>query len=384
MLDTDVIETSPPVLRRTSLYDVHTRLSAKMVAFAGYDMPVQYPDGIIAEHLHTRAQAGMFDVSHMGQLKLFGRAAESGLERIVSADLTSLRLGQTRYSLLLNPDGGIIDDVMITRYDDHLYMVINASRKDVDIPLIMEAVQSAGGAHEDAVQIMSDHALIALQGPQAGAVLQNFAPQSDRLMFMQSAVMQVAGVPAIVTRCGYTGEDGFELSVANKHALALAEALLGHAAVAPVGLGARDSLRLEAGLCLYGNDIDETTTPIEADLGFAIGKRRRLARDFLGADRILRQLEDGVDRLRVGLMIFGRRPARQGANILNGSGEIIGQVTSGGYSPTLERPIAMGYVAREYGQDGLKLGIDVRGKTIDAQVTPTPFVPQRYRRRNVQ
>jgi len=365
-------------LQQTALHALHGELDAKLVAFAGYDMPVQYPAGIIAEHLHTRAAAGLFDVSHMGQLKVFD--ADDALESLITADLRTLKEGRTRYSLLMTPSGGIIDDLMVTRFADHLYLVINASRKDIDTPLIKGAVEAAGGR----IEVMDAHALIALQGPKAGDVLKSFVPDCDHLDFMQSAPLDFAGTPVIVTRCGYTGEDGFELSVLNDHARRVAEALLGHEDVAPVGLGARDSLRLEAGLCLYGHDIDENTTPVEADLTFALGKRRRQERNFLGAERVMCQLDDGVDQLRIGLLLAGRRPAREGAKIVNKNGDAIGRVTSGGYSPTLERPIAMGYVSREYGQDGMELGIDVRGKILAAQVTPMPFVPQRYRRRNIK
>lgn len=343
-------------------------------------MPVQFPAGIIAEHLHTRAAAGLFDVGHMGQMKLFGEGVDAALQAVITADLSTLKVGRTRYSLLLNDAGGIIDDLMVTRYPDHLYLVINASRKSVDAPLITSAVEAAGGRAE----MMEDRALMALQGPLAGAVLALFAPESENLAFMESAILPVAGIEAIVTRCGYTGEDGFELSVANVHAANLAEQLLSHDDVKPIGLGARDSLRLEAGLCLYGHDITEETTPVQADLTFAIGKRRKMERDFLGAERIMRQLEEGVDKVRIGLMLEGRRPAREGAQIVAKDDSVIGHVTSGGFSPTLERPIAMGYVAREYSLDGMALGIDVRGKVLDAQVTPMPFVPQRYRRRSVR
>lgn len=370
-------ETSDAPLKETALGTLHRGLGAKMVPFAGYMMPVQFPSGILVEHSHTRAAAGLFDVSHMGQLKLYGPNVDAALESVVTADLRTLKVGRTRYSLLMNETGGIVDDLMITRYPDHLYLVINASRKDVDTPIIEAAVNAGGGR----VEVMDTHALIALQGPLAGPVLKMNAPQTEALAFMESAVITITGIEAIVTRCGYTGEDGFEISVPNVQAARLAEQLLSHSDVKPVGLGARDSLRLEAGLCLYGHDIDEETTPVQADLTFAIGKRRKMERDFLGAERVMRHLDEGVDRLRIGLLVEGRRPAREGAPILNLDGARVGVVTSGGYSPTLERPIAMGYVDREYSQDGLALGIEVRGKVLDAQVTPMPFVPQRYRRR---
>lgn len=363
----------------TALSDLHRGLGAKMVPFAGYSMPLQYPTGILLEHSHTRAAAGLFDVSHMGQLKLYGAGVDAALERVITADLRTLKIGRTRYSLLMNADGGIVDDLMVTRCEDHLHLVINASRKHIDTPIIQAALGRAGGR----VQVMDEQALIALQGPLAGPVLELFAPGSDGLAFMESAVLMLAGVESVVTRCGYTGEDGFELSLPNVQAARIAEHLLSHDDVKPAGLGARDSLRLEAGLCLYGHDIDEETSPVQAGLTFAIGKRRKMERDFLGAERVMRQLEQGVDKVRIGLLVEGRRPAREGAPILNKMGDTVGHVTSGGYSPTLERPIAMGYVARDFSLDGLALGIEVRGKILDAQVAPLPFVPQRYRRRAV-
>lgn len=348
-----------------------------MVPFAGYNMPVQFPSGILMEHAHTRSAAGLFDVSHMGQLKLYGADVDAALESVVTADLGTLKVGRTRYSLLMNAGGGIVDDLMISRYSDHLYLVINASRKDADTPIIRAAVEATGGRME----VLENHALIALQGPLAGSVLAMFAPETTDMAFMDSIAVSITGIDAVVTRCGYTGEDGFEISVPNTQAARMAEQLLSHGDVKPAGLGARDSLRLEAGLCLYGHDIDEDTTPVQADLSFAIGKRRKMERDFLGAERVMRHLDEGVDKIRIGLLVEGRRPAREGAPILSRDGKVIGAVTSGGYSPTLERPIAMGYVEREYGQDGMALGIEVRGKVLDAQVTPMPFVPQRYRRR---
>ncbi|MEO0410841.1 MAG: glycine cleavage system aminomethyltransferase GcvT [Pseudomonadota bacterium] len=366
-------------LKRTPLYDQHVANGAKMVDFAGYAMPVQYGDGIIAEHLHTRASASVFDVSHMGQAVLRGPDADAVLESVTCADLSTLKPGRIRYSLLMNENGGIIDDLMITRLQDgSLSLVLNASRKYID----MQMIAAACVGKDAAIKLLEDAALIALQGPRAGAILEPLLPHCADMAFMDALPTVFEGDAVLVSRCGYTGEDGFEVSVPAAKAAALTKAILANEEAGLAGLGARDSLRLECGLCLYGHDIDETTTPVEAGLTFAIGKRRKMARDFPGAQRVMRQLEDGCDRMRVGLMIEGRRPAREGAAILSPDGTKVGAVTSGSYSPTLERPIAMGYVAREYSQDGLALQVDLRGKAVPAQVAPMPVVPQRYRRRS--
>ncbi|MEM7569087.1 MAG: glycine cleavage system aminomethyltransferase GcvT [Pseudomonadota bacterium] len=350
-----------------------------MVDFAGYAMPVQYSAGIMAEHLHTRAAAGLFDVSHMGQALLDGADADAVLESVTCADLATLKPGRIRYSLLLNDTGGIIDDLMITRLETGaLHLVLNASRKSVDHAVL----QGACAGKDAALTILEDKALIAIQGPRAGSVVQTILPGSDALAFMDAAPGRFEGTDILMSRCGYTGEDGFELSVDAASAPALAEALLAHEETQLAGLGARDSLRLECGLCLYGHDIDETTTPIEAGLTFAIGKRRKMARDFPGGARVMGQLDNGCDRVRVGLMVDGRRPVREGAMLLSPEDKEIGVVTSGGHSPTLGQPIAMGYVPQEFSQDGIALKADVRGKAVPVQVSPLPFVPQRYRRRS--
>ncbi|MGD1954271.1 MAG: glycine cleavage system aminomethyltransferase GcvT [Sphingomonadales bacterium] len=365
----------------TALLSVHEAHDARLVDFAGYKMPLQYPAGIIAEHLHTRAKASLFDVSHMGQVLLNGPQADAALESLTCADLSSLRPGRVRYSLLMNEAGGIIDDLMVTRLSDGaLHLVLNASRKAVDV----EHLEADCAGRDAVLERLDSHALIALQGPAAGDALADLVPESTDLSFMDSAAATYEGASTMVSRCGYTGEDGFEISIPNAQAGALAEAILAHQDVMPAGLGARDSLRLEAGLCLYGNDIDEDTTPVQAGLTFALGKRRKLERDFPGAQRVMTQLEDGFDRCRVGLLIDGRRPVRAGAAVLAADGAPVGTVTSGGYSPTLERPIAMAYVQRDASLDGLELHVDVRGQSIPAQVTPLPFVPQRYRRRDAQ
>jgi aminomethyltransferase len=345
-----------------------------MVPFAGYEMPVQYPAGILAEHLHTRAQAGLFDVSHMGQVALRGAAADA-LEALVPADLQSLPPDRMRYTLLLRDDGGIIDDLMILRSGTEFHAVVNASRKHADVAHLRARLGPAV-----AVELDTDRALLALQGPAAAAVLGRIVSNADRLPFLGSARVAAQGLALSITRSGYTGEDGFEISVAAEQAVALAERLLGEPEVMPVGLGARDTLRLEAGLCLYGHDIDETTTPIEADLAWTIGKRRRTERGFPGAAIVLRQLAEGPRRKRVGIRPDGRAPAREGAEIVDNGGRPIGRVTSGGFGPSLGAPIAMGYVETAYAEPGTALSLVVRGTARPAHVAALPFVPHRYHR----
>jgi aminomethyltransferase len=369
---------SSPALKKTALHALHVELGARMVPFAGYDMPVQYPAGIIAEHRHTRTAAGLFDVSHMGQARLVGDDPTAAFERLVPGDIAGLAPGGMRYTLLLNEQGGIIDDLMATRPVDGsgvLQLVVNAACKDADFAHI-----ASGLAGDAELQRDDDRALLAFQGPEAAAVLTRLAPDAARLAFMQGAPMDVGGHACFVIRSGYTGEDGFEISVANDGAEALARRLLGEAEVAPIGLGARDSLRLEAGLCLYGHDIDTATTPVEAALAWTIAKRRRETGDFPGAAHIRAQLADGAPRRRVGLLVDGRAPAREGAEIVDAAGAVVGTVTSGGFAPTLERPIAMGYVAREHAAPGTALALLVRGKPVPAQVTKMPFVAANYYR----
>ncbi|MDJ0390059.1 glycine cleavage system aminomethyltransferase GcvT [Roseomonas sp. E05] len=361
-------------LLETPLASLHRELGGKMVPFAGYSMPVQYPAGILAEHLACRSGAALFDVSHMGQAELVGEGAAEALERLTPADVKILKPGRQKYGLLTTESGGILDDFMVANLGDRLFLVVNASRKDVDLPAI-EAVLPAGVR----LNRLEDRALIALQGPAAVAALASLAPAIAMLGFMGVAATEIEGIPVLVSRSGYTGEDGVEISVPAEQAEALARALLALPGVSPAGLGARDSLRLEAGLCLYGNDIDETTSPVEANLVWTIGKRRRSEWNFPGAERVREELDNGPKRLRVGLLPEGRQPARAHTSIVAG-GATVGEVTSGTFGPSLNGPCAMGYVAREHAADGTTLDLMVRGKPLPACVAPTPFVPHRYAR----
>jgi aminomethyltransferase len=369
----DSLETAP--LRRTPLYDLHVARGARMVPFAGYEMPVQYPGGIIAEHLHTRAKAGLFDVSHMGQIALRGERAAAALEELVPGDLQALAPGSMRYTLLLNELGGITDDLMTTRVEGGLLLVVNAARKEHDLAHLKQYLDI-----NIEIEPRFERALLALQGPAAAAVLARFAAGVERMPFMSAADIVVAGTPCSVTRSGYTGEDGYELSIAAEHAVPVAEALLNEPEVAPIGLGARDTLRLEAGLCLYGHDIDETTTPVEAGLAWTIGRRRRDESGFPGAGTILHQLGHGPERRRVGIRPDGRAPAREGTTILDASGDAVGRVTSGGFGPTVGAPIAMGYVDAGHAGEGTPLSLVVRDVPRPAHVARLPFVPTRYYR----
>jgi aminomethyltransferase len=370
-------------LLRTPLHREHERLGARMVPFAGYAMPVQYPTGVLAEHNWTREHAGLFDVSHMGQAFLIGpdhATAARALETLVPADILNLKPGQQRYSQFLDPAGGILDDLMIARSadpgeDGRLMLIVNASTKQADAAHL-EAHLPAGVRLDRA----DDRALLALQGPAAGAVLARLAPPSEALGFMTARAMAVAGIDAHVSRSGYTGEDGFEISVGADQAVRLWQALLADPEVRPIGLGARDSLRLEAGLCLYGHDIDTTTSPVEAGLVWSIQKRRREEGGFPGEGRIRREIAEGPARVRVGLRPEGRAPAREGARIALPDGREVGLVTSGGFGPSVNAPIAMGYVARDVSKPGTALHLVVRGKPIAARVVSMPFVPHRYKR----
>jgi aminomethyltransferase len=362
-------------LRQTPLHALHVALGARMVPFAGYEMPVQYKTGIIAEHLHTRAQAGLFDVSHMGQIALHGAGAAAALERLVPGDLTGLAVGRMGYTLLLNDAGGIIDDLMVTRRGDGLALVVNAACKDTDLAHLRERLGAAV-----TIEPAFERALLALQGPLSASVLARFIPGIDRIPFMSAAEGKIGGTNCGITRSGYTGEDGFEISLAPEHAVAVAETLLAEPEVAPIGLGARDTLRLEAGLCLYGHDIDETVSPIEAGLAWTIGKRRREEAGFPGAVRILHELVDPPARRRVGIRPNDRAPAREGSAILDSAGGPIGAVTSGGFGPSLNAPIAMGYVAREHAALGTPVSLVVRDVPRPALVSAMPFVPTRYYR----
>ncbi|HSE79119.1 MAG TPA: glycine cleavage system aminomethyltransferase GcvT [Alphaproteobacteria bacterium] len=362
-------------LQRTPLHALHVALGAKMVPFAGYDMPVQYPAGIIAEHLHTRAAAGLFDVSHMGQIRIGGKGVAAALESLVPGDIAGLAPDHTRYTLFTNESGGILDDLMVTNRGDHLFLVVNAACKAADAAHLRARLGSGVQVSE-----LRSRALLALQGPQAAAVLARLAPEAASMKFMTFAVVKLGGIDAWVTRSGYTGEDGFEISLEGAAAEPVARALLDHPEVKPVGLGARDSLRLEAGLCLYGHDIDTTTTPIEAGLAWAIGKRRRAEGGFPGAQVILRQLAVGPSRRRVGILPEGRAPAREHTKILDAGGASIGEVTSGGFGPTVNHPVAMGYVAAAKAGEGAAVNLVVRDVPRSARIVKLPFVPQRYYR----
>jgi aminomethyltransferase len=348
-----------------------------MVPFSGYEMPVQYPAGVLKEHLHTRASAGLFDVSHMGQAFLSGGDPGKALERVTPADVIGLKEGMQRYGLLLNERGTIKDDFMFSRLagERDLYLVVNAGTKEGDFAYIAEKLKGIA-----TLTPKPDRALLALQGPKAGEVLERHSPGIDQLTFMKVIRTTVAGAPAIVSRSGYTGEDGFEISLEGGDAERVARALLGEPEVLPIGLGARDSLRLEAGLCLYGHDIDESTDPVEADLVWSIGKRRKEQKDFPAAEAIMRQVTNGTRRKRVGIRPEGRAPAREGAEITDKNGRLIGRITSGGFGPSLNSPMAMGYVESAFAADGTKIDLLVRGKPLPARVAPMPFVPHRYKR----
>lgn len=373
------------VLKTTPLDALHRELGARMVPFAGYSMPVQYAAGVMKEHLHTRAAAGLFDVSHMGQVILRPRSgdladAARALERLVPVNVLGVAPGRQRYALFTNEAGGILDDFMVANRGDHLFLVVNAARKDHDIALMQ------GTLSDDCeVTPLTDRALLALQGPRAAEVLGALAPAVAEMRFMDVAAVEIAGAACIVSRSGYTGEDGFEVSVPADRAEELARTILASEAVMPVGLGARDSLRLEAGLCLYGNDIDETTTPVEAGLNWAIQKVRRTggerAGGFPGADVILAEFESGTARRRVGLRPEGRAPVRAGAPIHDADGEAaIGKVTSGVFGPTVEGPVAMGYVPVSHAEPGTRLFAEVRGKRLPVIVAPLPFTKPGYQR----
>ena len=364
-------------LKQTPLYEAHVAAGARMVPFAGYSMPVQYRDGVLKEHLWTRDNAGLFDVSHMGQARLRGVSPLSAFEEVTPGDFIGLGAGKQRYSLLLNKKGGIVDDLMGARPDDDgLFVVVNGACKDGDFKFIDNEL-----AGQVRIERLEDRALLALQGPKAAAVLAAHAPDAAGMVFMECRAMSAFGVPAIVSRSGYTGEDGYEISVPGAEAARIWATLLDDDRVRPIGLGARDSLRLEAGLPLYGHDIDETTSPVEAGLTFAVSKKRRDAQDFPGAARIAAELADGPGRVRVGLKILEGAPAREGAEIADGTGAVIGKVTSGGFAPSLGCAIAMGYVPPSQSAVGTTLNVIVRGKAGAAQVVAMPFVPNRYVRK---
>ncbi len=361
-------------LARTRLYDLHREYGAKLVPFAGYEMPLQFPEGILAEHRWCREQAALFDVSHMGQVAIRGASATTALERLVPGDILSLAPGRARYTVLTDEHGGILDDLIVSNAQDHLFLVVNAACKSADLDHLRAHLEP-----ECTVEELADRALLALQGPAAARVLGRLAPAAVGLRFMQAAAMEVTGVPCRVSRLGYTGEDGFEISVPAIEATALARALLSQPEVRPAGLGARDSLRLEAGLCLYGHDIDRNTTPVEAGLGWTIGKRRREEGGFPGAEVILRQLAEGAPRRLVGILPEGRAPAREGT-LIHRDGATIGRVTSGGFGPSVGRPVAMGYVAMTEATGGNAVTLRLRGRDEPARVVALPFVAHRYQR----
>jgi len=376
---------STPPLLSTALHGLHLELGARMVPFAGYQMPVQYPAGVLKEHLHTRAAAGLFDVSHMGQVMLSGRGADAALESLVPVDIIGLAPGQQRYAMFTGSDGGILDDIMVTRcpapQQDTLFLVLNAGCKQQDIAHLRSHL-----AARCAIEVLEDHALLALQGPAAASVMQRLAPAADlsAWTFMTARPLTIAGIDCFVSRSGYTGEDGFEISVAGIDAEGLARRLLAEPEVAPIGLGARDSLRLEAGLCLYGHDIDTGTTPIEASLLWALSKSRRTdgARPggYPGAARILDQIARGVTKKRVGLVGIERTPVREGTELTDAGGNTIGKVTSGGVGPSAGKPVALAYLDLAHAAIDTLIYAQVRGKAVPMRVSRTPFVPQRYYR----
>ncbi|MFO1329366.1 MAG: glycine cleavage system aminomethyltransferase GcvT [Rubrivivax sp.] len=371
-------------LAKTPLHALHLELGARMVPFAGYDMPVQYAAGLMAEHRHCRAAAALFDVSHMGQLRLVGTDAAAALETLVPVDVVDLAPARQRYAFFTNDSGGILDDLMIVRppagtgFGD-LFLVVNAGCKAADIAHLQTNI-----GHRCAVVPMPERALLALQGPQAVAAMARLSPGVAQMAFMQAGVFELAGAPCLVTRSGYTGEDGFEISVPEAQAVALARALLDQPEVRPAGLGARDTLRLEAGLCLYGHDIDTTTSPIEAGLQWAIQKVRRpggaRAGGYPGAAAIERQLAGGPPSKRVGLVGLERAPVREGAAIVDAHGHALGKVTSGTLGPTVDQPIAMAYLPVNHTQAQHEVFAEVRGRRLPMRVTPMPFAPHRYHR----
>ena len=381
-----MLATDDTPLKRTPLHALHLSLRAKVVPFAGYDMPVQYTAGVLKEHLHTRSAAGLFDVSHMGQVALrpkSGRVEDAALalERLLPQDILALGSGRQRYAQFTNAEGGILDDLMVANFGDHLFVVVNAACKESD-----EAHLRAHLSESCQIDSLSDRALLALQGPKAEAVLAKFCAEAPAMRFMDAGPREVGGLACFVSRSGYTGEDGFEISVPADRAAQLAEALLEDADVLPIGLGARDSLRLEAGLCLYGHDIDTTTTPVEGALEWSMQKSRRSggarAGGYFGAERLLGQLASGTSRRRVGLKPEGRAPVREGAPLFadQASIEPVGAVTSGGFGPSLNAPVAMGYVPTALAANGTQLFAEVRGQRLPLRVAATPFVPNTYKR----
>ncbi len=365
--------------KKTPLFELHQQQGAKMTEFAGFAMPVHYRDGILREHAHTREAASLFDVSHMGQLAVSGKDAAAMLERVLPVDLIGLKGNQQRYALITNLRGGIIDDLMVTNTGEYFFLVVNASRKQQDLAHFESNFEG-----DCSLSLLEDRALVAIQGPQAAAAMKRVAPESGKLLFMQARPLVVAGIDCLVSRSGYTGEDGFEISVPSDHALELASALMSDNGVRPAGLGARDTLRLEAGLCLYGQDIDEDTTPVEAGLQWALAKVRRpggaRAGGYPGFETIARQLAEGVDRVRVGIRTEGRAPVRAETELVDKSGKKVGKITSGGYGASVGGPVAMAYVETSYASENTRLDAMVRGKARPVRVAKLPFVRPRYYR----
>ena len=373
-------EASAESLKRTPLYGLHLARGAKMVTFAGYEMPVQYPSGVKSEHIHTRSKAGVFDVSHMGQLKLSGEGADYFLESLMPVDIAGLAIGRQRYALFTDEAGGILDDLMVTRYGDCLYLVVNAACKAQDIQYIRSRLTKG-----IKLEVLDNRALIAIQGPMAADVMARVVPEVAEMVFMDSRQLSIDGTSCFISRSGYTGEDGFEISIPEKEAERITRLLLDHPDAELIGLGARDSLRLESGLCLYGHDIDVNTTPIEASLMWAISKNRRhegeRAGGFPGAEKILQQIETRqVATKRIGLIGSTRAPVREGTELVDDLGQRIGRVTSGTFGPTVATPVAMALINADYATLGTEVYALVRGKKLPMTVSKMPFIEQRYYR----
>lgn len=377
MASTENLSAAP--LQRTALYSVHESAGARFVPFAGYEMPIRYPAGIVTEHKHTRAAAGLFDVSHMGQIIVSGDKAAEALETLVPIDIVDLPIGRQRYGFFTNETGGILDDIMVARRDDSFFLVVNAARVREDLSHLVTHIGRLCN-----IELLENRSLLALQGPAAGAVMEAIAPASNQMKFMDATEMDIDGCACWISRSGYTGEDGFEISCPSDSAAQLANELLEHADVELIGLGARDSLRLEAGLCLYGSDIDTSTSPVEANLSWAISKSRRVggerAGGYPGTEEIARQFASGASRKRVGLIPQSRTPVRAGAEVFDDTGAKVGIVTSGGFGPSFDGPVAMGYVHTEHAAFGTTLSADVRGKGVPIEVAKLPVVPHGYRR----
>ena len=360
-------------LKLSPINDLHLKYGARMVPFSGYSMPLQYKLGVKQEHIHTRTKAGLFDVSHMGQICLKGDEVKDELENLVPSDIKSLSEGDMRYTLFLNKKGGILDDLIVTDAGNHLFVVVNAACRHKDIKFLRDNLRCD-------IEELEDRALMALQGPVSETVLEMLAPGVADLKFMSSGVFFICGAECFITRSGYTGEDGFEISMPSMMAEEIAETILSHEDTELIGLGARDSLRLEAGLCLYGQDINEMTTPVEANLGWTVGKRRRKEGGFPGFENIIRQLKDGVSTRRYGVRPDGRAPARAGTEIFDLEGNKIGKISSGGFGPTVDAPIAMAYIDSSSIETGSKVSVLVRDNLLPATITNLPFITANYKR----